>query len=53
SLTFCFIGFLIHLVYANFSSIFKEKMLAGNNFSILNKISGAIFFLLAVLLITQ
>lgn len=53
SLTFCFIGFLIHLVYANFSSIFKEKMLAGNNFSILNKISGAIFFLLAVLLIAQ
>lgn len=25
SLTFCLIGFLIHLVYANFSSIFKEK----------------------------
>ncbi|MEQ1161373.1 LysE family translocator [Acinetobacter calcoaceticus] len=53
SLTFCLIGFLIHLVYANFSSIFKEKMLAGNNFSILNKISGAIFFLLAILLIAQ
>ncbi|MBN6533535.1 LysE family translocator [Acinetobacter pittii] len=53
SLTFCFIGFLIHLVYANFSSIFKEKMLAGNNFSMLNKISGAIFFLLAILLIAQ
>ncbi|MCZ3182388.1 LysE family translocator, partial [Acinetobacter baumannii] len=53
SLTFCLIGFLIHLVYANFSSIFKEKMLAGNNFSKLNKVSGCIFFLLAVLLITQ
>ena len=53
SLTFCFIGFLIHLVYANFSSIFKEKMLAGNNFAKLNKVSGCIFFLLAILLITQ
>ncbi|MDU6101839.1 MAG: LysE family translocator, partial [Acinetobacter sp.] len=28
-------------------------MLAGNNFTILNKISGAIFFLLAILLIAQ
>lgn len=53
SLTFCFIGFLIHLVYANFSSIFKEKMLSGNNFARLNKISGCIFFILAVLLIVQ
>lgn len=53
SLTFCLIGFLIHLVYANFSSIFKEKMLSGNNFARLNKISGCIFFILAVLLITQ
>ncbi|MFP5006451.1 LysE family translocator, partial [Acinetobacter pittii] len=26
---------------------------AGNNFTILNKISGAIFFLLAILLIAQ
>ncbi|MCE6423170.1 LysE family translocator, partial [Acinetobacter baumannii] len=34
-------------------SIFKEKMLAGNNFTILNKISGVIFFLLAILLIIQ
>ncbi len=53
SLTFCLIGFLIHLAYANFSSIFKEKMLSGNNFEKLNKISGCIFFLLAVLLIFQ
>lgn len=53
SLTFCLIGFLIHLVYANFSSIFKEKMLSGNNFARLNKISGCIFFILAVLLIVQ
>lgn len=53
SLTFCLIGFLIHLVYANFSSIFKEKMLSGNNFTRLNKISGCIFFILAVLLIVQ
>ncbi|MDR2248601.1 LysE family translocator [Acinetobacter sp.] len=53
SLSFCFIGFLIHLAYANFSSIFKEKILSGNNFEKLNKISGCIFFLLAVILIFQ
>ncbi|MBD0091722.1 hypothetical protein IAF11_16910 [Acinetobacter baumannii] len=32
----------MHLVYANFSSIFKEKMLAGNNFSKLNKVMAEI-----------
>lgn len=53
SFTFCFIGLLVHLVYANFSSLFKEKLLSGNNFTRLNKISGCVFFLLAVLLITQ
>lgn len=53
SLTFCLIGLFIHLCYASFSSIFKEKMLAGNNFAMLNKISGVIFGALAVLLVTR
>lgn len=53
SLTFCVIGLFIHVCYATFSSIFKEKMLAGNNFAILNKISGVIFGALAVLLVTR
>ncbi|MFT4020844.1 MAG: LysE family translocator [Acinetobacter sp.] len=53
SLTFCLIGLCVHLIYANFSYLFKEKLLSGKNFSRLNKTSGCIFFLLAILLIAH
>lgn len=53
SLTFCFIGLIIHLMYANFSALFKDRLLSGKNFSRLNQASGCIFFLLAALLIAH
>lgn len=53
SLTFCFIGLIIHIIYASFSYYFKEKLLSERNSARLNKVSGGIFFLLAILLIAQ
>ena len=53
SLTFCFLGLLVHLIYAKFSNIFKEKLLSGQNLTRLNKASGCVFFLLAILLVVQ
>lgn len=53
SSTFCILGFLVHLIYAKFSTLFKVKLSDSKNFSRLNKVSGGIFLLLAGLLITQ
>lgn len=50
TISFCLMAFIVHIIYAKSSFIFRNKFISEKNYTRLNRISGCIFFLLAIIL---